>query len=122
MINPLTKFHLSHIRTQPEALKVWRDHWDELHGYSFVLSEPTGGNAMGVAARTDFPEGGHLRSAFAHDNLWFLSHDTICRTLAEGVVQSKRMNAGRCARSTPHLICPTPYSSWKVNLFVSSTR
>ncbi len=86
MIHPLTKLRLSHVRTQAEALEVWRDHWNELHGYSFVLSEPTGGNAMRLPARMDFPEGGHLRSAFAHDNLWFLSHETISRTLAEGAV------------------------------------
>ena len=87
MIHPLTKLRLSHVRTQAEALGVWRDHWNELHGYSFVLSERSGGNAMRLPARMDFPEGGHLRSAFAHNNLWFLRHETISRTLEEGVIR-----------------------------------
>src|SRR5690348_8559489 len=86
MIHPLTIMRLSQVRTQAAALEVWRDNWDELGGYSFVLSEPNAGNAMRLPARMDFSSGGHIRSAFAYDNLWFLSHETISRTVMEGVI------------------------------------
>lgn len=87
MIHSYIISRLSQARTQKNALDVWRDHWDELEGYSFILSEPNAGNAMRLPARIDFSTGGHLRSAFAYDNLWFLNHETISQTVIEGEIQ-----------------------------------
>lgn len=80
------KFLLSKVRTQAEALEVWEAHWDLLDGHTFVLSHPHDGNALRLPARIDFPDGGHLRSAFAHDRLWFLSHDLLARGVKHGRV------------------------------------
>jgi hypothetical protein len=86
VIHPRIKHRLSKARTTADAQAVWRDHYSELSGYTFVLSEPDRANRIQVPARVDFPGGGHLRSAFAHDSLYFISHDILTRTVAEGVV------------------------------------
>jgi len=86
MIHPFIKYRLSQARNAAEAQAVWRDHLDELAGYTFVISGPTGNNALQLPARLDFPGGGHLRSAFTHDGLYFINHDLIARTLSEGFV------------------------------------
>lgn len=86
MIHPLTIMRLSQVRDQAGALEVWREHWNELEDHSYVLSEPNSGNAMRLPARMDFSPGGHLRSAFAYDNLCFLSHEVISTMVVEGAV------------------------------------
>ncbi len=62
------------VSTAPEAVALWNERQAELTDYLFVLSMPGEPN-LPWRARTDFSGGGYLRSLFAHDRLWFASHE-----------------------------------------------
>ena len=81
-LNPLTELRLSAVRTHNEAVQVWTEHHDELEGRLFVLSQ-LGPTSMNWPARIDLNGGGYLRSVFAHDMLWFTSHDILAGMFGE---------------------------------------
>lgn len=75
-LDPWTISQLADVRSYDEALKVWHEHRTELEGYLFVLSQP-GQAAINWPSKIDLPGNGFLRSVFAHDRLWFTSHEVI---------------------------------------------
>src|SRR5688572_6421385 len=86
-MHPLVKLRLSHCKTGLDALEAWRDLWDELEGYTFILSVPEGESSLRLPARRDFSTGGHLRSSFAHDHLYFCNNELIAKSLRWKTIQ-----------------------------------
>ena len=84
MINPRIKHRFSEVRTREDATQVWCERRNDLVGYTFVLSDPQEGGNLQLPARLDFPDGGYLRSVFAHDNLFVVNHEVMDRTLTHG--------------------------------------
>lgn len=83
-LHPDIRHLLSAIQTREEALRFWRTHRDALAGYTFVLAEAEGPGALHFPARIDFPDGGHLRSVFALDNLFLINNDMLSQEAACG--------------------------------------
>lgn len=81
-LHPLIIHRLSAVRTHNEAAAVWCDYPDELEGHLFTLSQP-GEPSANWPAKLDFPGGGFLRSVFAHDQLWFTSHEILADMVGE---------------------------------------
>lgn len=75
-LHPLIAARLSGVRTHNQAIEAWADHREELAPYTFVLSQP-GPASVNWPAKVDLHGGGYLRSVFAHDQLWFTSHQIL---------------------------------------------
>lgn len=82
MTHSLIIHRLSTARTHNEVVAVWCDYPDEFDGCLSVLSQP-GAPSANWSAKLDLPGGGFLRSVFAHDQLWFTSHDIIADMVGE---------------------------------------
>jgi hypothetical protein len=80
-MHPSIPLRLAAARTLSDASLVWRDFYDELKDYTFVISEP-GAGASRFPAKLDLPDGAFLRSVFAHEHLYFLNHAIIDSHLA----------------------------------------
>jgi hypothetical protein len=77
-LDPRILLKLGSVRTRNEAAQVWIDHWDELEGWLFVLSEKDETDRhLRWPARLDLQGKGFLRSAFAHDSIWFTNSEIL---------------------------------------------
>lgn len=74
VIPPHLKHALSEVREISALQDLWHSNARLLQGYTFVLSRPTGAQSLWLPARADFESGGHLRSVFAHDHLYFINN------------------------------------------------
>jgi hypothetical protein len=76
-MHPLLKLRLSQCVTSVEALQTRSDHWDDLDGFTFIISQQRGASSLRLRGKMDFRKGGFLRSPFAHDNLFFCNNELI---------------------------------------------
>lgn len=77
-LNPRILLKLNQVRTPNDAAQIWQEHWRELEGWQLVLSENNvAERRFRWPARLDLQGKGFLRSAFAHDSLWFTNSEIL---------------------------------------------